>query len=55
MDARRETLSQLSKASNKVASKMTDAAKAGDVAEMIRLLRIRRGLRTMMEPMAAAK
>lgn len=53
MNARRQTLSKLTEAHIRVNHAMK-AAK-GNPAELLRLLRIRKGLRIMMEPIATAK
>jgi len=50
---RRQTLSKLTEAHVSVDRQMK-AAK-GDMPELLRLLRIRKGLRIMMEPIATAK
>jgi hypothetical protein len=52
MDARRDTLNRLVEAHRKVDRRMNAAR--GNLAEMRRLIRIRKGLRLVMEPLAAS-
>jgi hypothetical protein len=52
MDARRDTLNRLAEAHRKVDRRL-DAAR-GNLAEMRRLITIRKGLRLAMEPLAAS-
>jgi hypothetical protein len=52
MDARRDTLNRLAEAHRKVDRRLNSCK--GNVAEMRRLITIRKGLRLVMEPLAAS-